>query len=112
MVMMIWVLFLALVLGTHAASLGFDVALAESQASEATRDRGVRFALQGDDFDCEDFATQEEAQAVLDEDPDDPNNLDPNQDGIACALLPSSADQEAAAADDAAAAKTRAAAQA
>jgi hypothetical protein len=105
MVMRIWVLFLALVLGTHAASLGFDVALAESQASEATRDRGVRFALQGDDFDCEDFATQEEAQAVLDEDPDDPNNLDPNQDGIACALLPSSADQEAAAADDAAAAQ-------
>ena len=44
---------------------------------------------QADDLDCEDFQTQEEAQAVLDEDPADPNNLDPNQDGIACALLPS-----------------------
>lgn len=44
------------------------------------------------DLDCEDFATQEEAQAVLDADPTDPNNLDPNRDGIACALLPSAAD--------------------
>nr|MBA3414110.1 hypothetical protein [Chloroflexia bacterium] len=44
------------------------------------------------DFDCIDFETQEEAQAVLDDDPDDPNNLDPNGDGIACALLPSEAD--------------------
>jgi hypothetical protein len=46
----------------------------------------------GDDLDCEDFQTQEEAQAVLDADPADPNNLDPNGDGIACALLPSAAD--------------------
>ena len=48
--------------------------------------------VQPDEFDCEDFETQEEAQAVLDEDPADPNNLDPNQDGIACALLPSADD--------------------
>jgi hypothetical protein len=40
-------------------------------------------------LDCEDFATQEEAQGVYDADPSDPNNLDPNGDGIACALLPS-----------------------
>lgn len=46
----------------------------------------------GDDLDCEDFVTQEEAQAVFDEDPDDPHNLDPNGDGIACGLLPSEAD--------------------
>ena len=45
------------------------------------------------DLDCIDFATQEEAQAVLEEDLSDPNNLDPNGDGIACALLPSAADQ-------------------
>ena len=31
----------------------------------------------------------------LDEDPGDPNNLDPNQDGIACALLPTLLRQEA-----------------
>lgn len=44
------------------------------------------------DLDCEDFATQEDAQAVLDEDLSDPHNLDPNGDGIACGLLPSEAD--------------------
>lgn len=54
-----------------------------------------------DDLDCEDFSTQEEAQAVLDEDPGDPNNLDPNQDGIACALLPSADDTSVAFAQDA-----------
>jgi hypothetical protein len=52
-----------------------------------------------DDLDCEDFTTQEEAQAVLDADPADPNNLDPNRDGIACSLLPTAADI-AADADD------------
>lgn len=52
---------------------------------------------QSDDLDCEDFNTQEEAQAVLDDDPSDPNNLDPNHDGIACALLPSAAEFEQAA---------------
>jgi len=41
------------------------------------------------DMDCVDFTYQEEAQAVLDADPNDPFNLDPNYDGIACALLPS-----------------------
>ena len=55
-----------------------------------------------DDLDCEDFSTQEEAQAVLDDDPGDPNNLDPNLDGIACALLPSAADSSVAFAQDAA----------
>ena len=45
-----------------------------------------------EDLDCVDFATQEEAQAVLDEDPGDPNNLDPNGDGFACSLLPSAAE--------------------
>ena len=55
-----------------------------------------------DDLDCEDFSTQEEAQAVLDEDPGDPNNLDPNLDGIACALLPSAEDSSVAFAQDAA----------
>ena len=41
------------------------------------------------DLDCEDFATQEEAQAVLDQDPSDPNMLDADNDGIACEALPS-----------------------
>ena len=54
-----------------------------------------------DDLDCEDFSTQQEAQAVLDADPGDPNNLDPNLDGIACALLPSAEDSSVAFAQDA-----------
>jgi hypothetical protein len=40
------------------------------------------------DLDCADFATQEEAQAVLRRDPSDPNGLDADNDGIACEDLP------------------------
>ena len=36
------------------------------------------------DRDCPDFATQAEAQAVLDQDPTDPERLDADGDGIAC----------------------------
>ena len=42
-----------------------------------------------EDLDCEDFAFQEDAQAVYDQTPGDPYNLDPSGDGFACALLPS-----------------------
>ena len=42
-----------------------------------------------EDIDCVAFATQEEAQAVLDRDSSDPHNLDPNHDGVACSSLPS-----------------------
>jgi hypothetical protein len=41
----------------------------------------------GRDLDCADFATQEEAQAVLERDPSDPNRLDADNDGIACEEL-------------------------
>ena len=37
-----------------------------------------------DDLDCADFSSQEEAQAELESDPSDPNNLDADDDGIAC----------------------------
>lgn len=37
-----------------------------------------------DDLDCDDFATQQEAQAEYDADPSDPNGLDADNDGIAC----------------------------
>ncbi|GAA4336781.1 hypothetical protein GCM10023086_70210 [Streptomyces venetus] len=43
------------------------------------------------DRDCGDFAFQEDAQAVLDADPSDPDRLDEDQgrgDGIACEALP------------------------
>jgi hypothetical protein len=39
---------------------------------------------QDDDLNCEDFATEAEAQATLDADPSDPNNLDGDDDGFAC----------------------------
>jgi Excalibur calcium-binding domain len=41
----------------------------------------------GRDLDCADFATQEDAQAVLERDASDPNELDADNDGIACEEL-------------------------
>lgn len=40
------------------------------------------------DYDCSDFVYQEDAQAMLDRYPGDPFNLDADDDGIACELLP------------------------
>jgi hypothetical protein len=69
-----------------------------SAESESEAEGSVSLAQEAEaDLDCEDFDTQEEAQAVFDEDPSDPNNLDPNGDGIACALLPPAAESEPAA---------------
>jgi hypothetical protein len=42
-----------------------------------------------DDLNCSDFTYQEEAQAEYNRDPSDPNNLDADNDGIACEDLPS-----------------------
>src|SRR5918997_5813923 len=95
-----WIPTLASVLVIAASLVGFDVTFAQPGGSEGPGRSDIRFA-QADDLDCEDFETQEEAQAVLDEDPADPNNLDPNQDGIACALLPSADDPEIDPGDDA-----------
>jgi hypothetical protein len=36
------------------------------------------------DRDCTDFASQEDAQKVYDDDPSDPHRLDPDRDGVAC----------------------------
>jgi len=44
-----------------------------------------------DILNCSSFTTQEEAQAELNNDPSDPNNLDDDNDGIACEDLPSGA---------------------
>ena len=94
-----WVSSLALVLGIAVVLAGPDVAFGHPGAPDSPR-RSIIQSAQSDDLDCEDFKTQEEAQAVLDEDPADPNNLDPNQDGIACALLPSADDQKSDPGDD------------
>ena len=42
-----------------------------------------------EDIDCIAFTYQEEAQAILDQDPTDPHNLGPSGDGVACSSLPS-----------------------
>lgn len=50
-------------------------------------------ALAQDEFNCEDFATQEEAQGVYNDDTSDPNGLDRDNDGLACEdSLPSGGD--------------------
>lgn len=54
----------------------------------------VATGAQDDDVDCFEFTFQEEAQEEFEADPSDPYNLDPNDDGIACALLPSADDAE------------------
>lgn len=41
-------------------------------------------AIQSDDFDCEDFLAQPAAQVFLEKNPDDPYDLDPDGNGIAC----------------------------
>jgi hypothetical protein len=41
-------------------------------------------ASSGDNYDCSDFATQEEAQAKLDNEPDKSRGLDSDDDGVAC----------------------------
>lgn len=51
------------------------------------------FLGQGDRFDCGDFPTQAQAQAVLRADPSDPNRLDANNDGIACESNPCPCDR-------------------
>lgn len=41
-----------------------------------------------DRYDCCDFDSQQEAQAELNRDPSDPNNLDADNDGVACETYP------------------------
>ena len=40
------------------------------------------------DLNCADFQFQEDAQAVFNQDPTDPNHLDADKDGVACEELP------------------------
>ena len=47
----------------------------------------VDLAQSRNDLDCADFDSQEEAQAEYDSDTSDPNNLDADNDGIACETL-------------------------
>lgn len=53
---------------------------------------GIAFAVE--DVDCPDFTYQEQAQAVLAQDLDDPHLLDDDGDGVACESLPSIANRD------------------
>lgn len=48
---------------------------------------------QGDRYNCADFLSQADAQAVLRLDPSDPNGLDGDNDGVACEHLPCPCDR-------------------
>ncbi len=52
----------------------------------------TRYIGQGDRYNCADFASQAQAQAVLRADPRDPNKLDSDRDGIACESNPAPRD--------------------
>jgi micrococcal nuclease len=55
----------------------------------STDDQPPSVSSDGDvNLDCASFATQEEAQRVLKQDPSDPNYLDGDGDGVACEDLP------------------------
>jgi hypothetical protein len=70
-------------------ALGFTARVGWELVDRPAPDVGTRVAVaQTGDLNCADFATQAEAQAVLDADPSDPNNLDADNDGVACEDLP------------------------
>ncbi|MAG35324.1 MAG: hypothetical protein CL878_03620 [Dehalococcoidia bacterium] len=52
----------------------------------------ANFIGQGNAFNCGDFGSQAQAQAVLRADPSDPNRLDNDRDGLACEGLPAPKD--------------------
>ncbi len=49
---------------------------------------GAPLALAQERLDCEDFISQADAQAELRDNPSDPNNLDDDNNGIACDAFP------------------------
>lgn len=65
---------------------GDGVACETTEYADPARDETPVTAARepGGDLDCEDFTTQQQAQAVYDQDPSDPNNLDADNDGLAC----------------------------
>ncbi len=61
-------------------AVGFTARLAYEEITDPT---AVAFA-QEDQYDCASFGSQESAQTELDLDRTDPNNLDPDGNGVAC----------------------------
>jgi hypothetical protein len=57
---------------------------AETAPPETAAETAPPAGAGADQYDCADFAFREDAQAVLDADPSDPNGLDPDQNAVAC----------------------------
>lgn len=64
---------------SEAASQSTSAAKTREESAEPQAAR--RYAR---DLDCPDFSSWQEAQEVLDSDPDDPHGLDGDFDGVAC----------------------------
>lgn len=73
----------------------------ETGTSELAQSDGIG-GSDGTDLDCDDFDTQQEAQAALDADPGDPNNIDKDGNGTPCedANLPDDSGGSAQQGDD------------
>ena len=71
-------------IATAATALALMLALAGCPAP----DPATPAPPAGEDLNCSDFATQPDAQEVLDADRSDPNGLDVDGDGVACETLP------------------------
>jgi hypothetical protein len=69
-----------LVMALLVLACGFTLRVAWEEIADPTT---PAFA-QTDQYDCESFGSQQSAQAELERDLNDPSNLDPDVDGIAC----------------------------
>ena len=56
----------------------------DSDDNDSDSDSDSASGTSGDDRDCADFTSQADAQAALTSEPSDPDNLDADDDGIAC----------------------------
>lgn len=93
----IWILRGAVVILVLGAGVGARLTYEKVVAPAPAPDIAAAQAQESSDlYDCSDFDTQEEAQAVYDQDTSDPYGLDEDDpqpdDGIACEALPSSTD--------------------
>ena len=73
-----------------------DGVACEAEAGETAEDGTKVGAKTGRDLDCMDFASQKAAQTSLRDDPSDPQKLDPENNGVACDIRPTSYEDAAA----------------
>jgi hypothetical protein len=78
---------LALAIAKQCAAIGGKAGYRTAMCPNRKTFDPAYFVQHGDEYDCSWFARQADAQAVLKADPSDPNHLDDDRDGIACAQL-------------------------